>query len=58
MQARELVRKRYEDGMNAAQIATKLNINATSVRKRLQRIRDVLMKCLCTKLPELKADAP
>ena len=52
--ARQLIRDRYDEGMNAVQIAGKMEVSAASVRKRLQRIRDVLLKCLCAKLPELR----
>jgi len=52
--ARQLIDDRYDNGMNAAQIASKLDVSADSVRKRLQRIRDVLLKCLRVKFPALK----
>lgn len=56
--ARQLIDDRYHDGLNAAQIAGKLDVSAASVRKRLQRIRDVLLKCLRVKFPELKVNTP
>lgn len=56
--ARQLIHDRYDDGLNASQIAGKMEVSASSVRKRLQRIRDVLLKCLRNKLPELRATTP
>ena len=53
--SRQLIADRYDDGLNAAQIADKLQVSSASVRKRLQRVRDVLLKCLSMKIPDLKA---
>lgn len=56
--ARHLIRARYHDGLNAAQIANELDVSAPSVRKRLQRIRDLLLKCLQQRVPELSVGSP
>lgn len=44
--SRELIQLRYEENLNATEIASRANISAAGVRKQLQRVRGVLAECL------------
>lgn len=44
--SRELLQLRYENGLNASEIAAKTDSSAAGIRKQLQRIRSTLASCV------------
>lgn len=44
--SRKLLQLRYEDGLNASEIATRTDGTAAAIRKQLQRIRGTLASCV------------
>ena len=50
--SRELIRRRYEENLNASAIAELTQQTASGVRKKLQRVRDALARCVGGKLAE------
>lgn len=54
---REIIDLRYRDQRKPLEITDKLQLNAETVKKRLQRARAMLLDCLTRKLPTV-GDAP
>lgn len=48
--SRELLRRRYEENLNASMIAECMRTSAAAVRKQLQRIRASLAECVAKKM--------
>lgn len=44
--SRKLIQLRYEENLNAREIATKTDMSSAAVRKQLQRVRKILASCL------------
>lgn len=53
--SRELLNSRYEQGMQAKELATDLGSTAAAVRKKLQRIRELVRNCMQNKQEEVSA---
>lgn len=50
---RTLLKARYEDGRQANELATELGSTAAALRKKLQRIRELVRTCMKNKLSEV-----
>ena len=48
--ARQLIRGRYRDGFDAAELADRAGLSHAAVRKRLQRAREAVADCVARKL--------
>jgi RNA polymerase sigma-70 factor (ECF subfamily) len=52
---RELLQCRYEEGRQAKDLASDIGSTAAAVRKKLQRIRELVRNCMNNKLGEATA---